>query len=280
MASSSSEKGQSPSGAATDSAGARDARELSKELSRSIETCGGCGYYRQELGGVSFKKCSGCHSVLYCSSPCQVSHWRKEHKAVCKEKAKNRAKIRKSCALGSTFLADYELWQRNSMSMLSSLYVIMLREAASSAARSGALVTTEDVTRDFCAILKADYTAGSRLPLRIRGDMMMVTLNSMAGVGCADWAKRLKLQATVDRFREVAGRENATSHRRYVLKMLVIVDGARAGLTVTRQIEIFMPRSFLVKWGDRGVTAADFVKTINGDDGSAGAPQTKSSAEF
>eukprot|EP00752_Nemacystus_decipiens_P017547 g15726.t1 len=37
-------------------------------------------------GGCKFKVCSRCQSVMYCSSECQVAHWKEGHKAECKKK--------------------------------------------------------------------------------------------------------------------------------------------------------------------------------------------------
>jgi len=44
--------------------------------------CGSCK--RKENLGETFKKCGGCHSVLYCSVDCQKNDW-KEHRLRCKK---------------------------------------------------------------------------------------------------------------------------------------------------------------------------------------------------
>lgn len=37
-------------------------------------------------GGCKFKVCSRCQKAMYCSSECQVAHWKEGHKAECKKK--------------------------------------------------------------------------------------------------------------------------------------------------------------------------------------------------
>lgn len=37
-------------------------------------------------GGCKFKVCSRCQVAMYCSSECQVAHWKEGHKAECKKK--------------------------------------------------------------------------------------------------------------------------------------------------------------------------------------------------
>ncbi|KAI0058248.1 ankyrin [Artomyces pyxidatus] len=47
----------------------------------SDKACAGCG--KAASVETKLKHCSACHSVLYCSAPCQKSHW-KTHKLSCK----------------------------------------------------------------------------------------------------------------------------------------------------------------------------------------------------
>ena len=44
-------------------------------------TCSGC--HRFEITGRKFLVCAQCHKVAYCSRACQVSDWKKNHKAIC-----------------------------------------------------------------------------------------------------------------------------------------------------------------------------------------------------
>ena len=62
--------------------------KMNMQLSREFIRCAGsyCKRHRldQSAGKVKFKKCSGCHAVIYCSKECQVAHYPK-HKKVCKK---------------------------------------------------------------------------------------------------------------------------------------------------------------------------------------------------
>ena len=42
-----------------------------------------CGYCHNQESQVSFKVCSGCRSVYYCSPEHQKEDWKKNHKAAC-----------------------------------------------------------------------------------------------------------------------------------------------------------------------------------------------------
>ena len=48
-------------------------------------TCFLCG--KHASGELNMKKCMGCHSTIYCSKKCHVSHWKKNggHKTMCKK---------------------------------------------------------------------------------------------------------------------------------------------------------------------------------------------------
>ncbi|KAG5188602.1 hypothetical protein JKP88DRAFT_218286 [Tribonema minus] len=43
--------------------------------------CAVCG--TSATSARPLKKCGGCHAVEYCSSECQLSHWRQAHKHAC-----------------------------------------------------------------------------------------------------------------------------------------------------------------------------------------------------
>lgn len=44
----------------------------------NIKECG-----KKETKPLSFSRCSKCHWTRYCSSKCQLSHWKSSHKLIC-----------------------------------------------------------------------------------------------------------------------------------------------------------------------------------------------------
>jgi hypothetical protein len=69
---------------------------------RTSETCAGCRL--PELAGKehSFKVCSGCRYVRYCSQECHQNDW-PEHRTFCKAKARANAKARPRTTKGHSF---------------------------------------------------------------------------------------------------------------------------------------------------------------------------------
>jgi hypothetical protein len=62
---------------------------LAKEVSREIgthEMCANCYILETEIS-TGLLKCSQCRRITYCSTKCQLEHWKKAHKKLCKKKS-------------------------------------------------------------------------------------------------------------------------------------------------------------------------------------------------
>jgi len=62
-------------------ASAQDRAKLMHKLKHPDRYVKECGFCHRK--GITFKFCSRCRRVYYCSSQCQTQHWRAEHKAAC-----------------------------------------------------------------------------------------------------------------------------------------------------------------------------------------------------
>lgn len=241
-------------------------RKLIEEVGRSAEVCNSCLKMRRNIGDVKFSRCSSCRSAFYCSAACQLSDW-KDHKEVCKIRTKALADLR-AAAPGPNFVADFEQWARSSQ-ILGQLNAIMLQEAAAAVSRPGAPVTAEDLTRDFCAVLTADYKPDGRLPFRIRDNYGLVSFDSLEG---PDWGR----PETAKEMRESkpVAEGGGIDHDAVVLNMMINVG------FLSREILTQGPREFVNGTeakipGSVPLTAAQLVSVING--GWGGTFTTKSS---
>lgn len=161
-----------------------DSPDAFKSLARMGERCQCCLKFRAELaeiGIMSFKQCGGCRSAFYCSSACQIVHWKKEHKKECKKRANDRAAVRE-VAPGPRFVADLEQWERSSQMLLIVMVAVMLQEEAARVSRPGAPVTPEDLADKYCGVADAEYVPGSPLPFQIGKDCNLMSFDGLAEV--------------------------------------------------------------------------------------------------
>lgn len=149
-----------------------------KKLSRSTEACHGCDKGRCNSDAV-FKRCTGCRTALYCSTECQLVHWRNGHKQACKKLKKHNANV--GDLVGTFFLEDFEKWQRTSKLLILHMVMILLQEEVMSASRRGVRVTAEDMALENCLVFTADYTRASRLPFQICDGFKLMSFDAAAG---------------------------------------------------------------------------------------------------
>lgn len=159
---------------ATSSSGA--GASLSEKL-LALKWCSGCLKGRPDLGDVTFKLCGGCQSVSYCSKKCQAAHWGKEHKKVCKKRGKDRSNFEEG-GPSPKFVADLDKWSLIAQQCLNLVAVMLMQERAILLSSSGSCVKPEDVARDFCLVVNADYTPGNDVPFRVRDDYGLRSLNT------------------------------------------------------------------------------------------------------
>lgn len=274
MASSSNDRGEPPFDRGEPPFGFElDSPDALKKLALSNEKCEGCLQSRSDLDDSRTKRCGGCHSFLYCSAACQLTHWQKEHKQECKKITTDRADVRG--AAGSSLVDDLEQWVWSSTSPLACLMGIMLHEAATSVSRPGALVTVEDLGHQNCVVVNADYTPGSRLPFRILDDYRLVSFEELEG---SERSNR-KYQTVLKEMREAAERDTELSRGLVPLNMLVNVDRP-FGPGVTKVFMTKEPKEVFDNIGDiagpEGMNAAVLVSRTNS--GLGGVGTTKSSA--
>lgn len=262
MASSSSEKGFDSSPA-----------EVMKTMARCTDGCHGCLRSRTNLGVASFMRCVACRSVLYCSSACQVAHWKAEHKKVCKKRAKDRA-VSREAAAGPKFVDEFDQWTQSSQLLLDHMIIMMMYDALASAARRGACVQAAELTRDFCVVINADYRPGSRLPFQIRDDYKLLSFEDVLRRGSVG---NSKFQVVAKELRSAWERQKLTSNGgRLVLNTFVTAGGAGG---VTKLLMTWVPPATfngIIGEADLlGNTVAAVVSNIN--EGLGGTGTTKSS---
>lgn len=259
MASSSSDKVTSPSGFDSDSPDW-------KKIGRDSEMCSGCSKSRGNQDSASFKlkHCSACRFVFYCSSECQVSHWKAEHKQVCKKRAKDLADARE-VGTDPNFVPEFDQWLRSSEMLLDCLMITMMQDAVKLASRPGAPVAPEDIAQEFCVIANADYSPGTRLPFRVRDDYKLIRFVGNEGTASPG------LQEALNEFKDAAEGENMASTGFLCLRMLLSAGG------VTRVLKSNLPQEGVKEIFDlpTGWTAAEIVRDLN--KGSGGTGTTKSS---
>jgi TPR repeat protein len=54
--------------------------DAARSIAWKATTCDACANTLVRVG----QRCSGCYSVEYCDAACQLAHWKREHRAVCK----------------------------------------------------------------------------------------------------------------------------------------------------------------------------------------------------
>lgn len=195
-----------------------------RKLARSNQMGEGCNQSRSNLGNVSFRRCTGCRSVLYFSAACQLMHWRKGHKESCKSCARGLAEARKAGPFPK-FVDELEQWARSSQSLLGHMTLRILQEAAVGFLRPGAAVTPEDLTpRFFFVVVDADYIPGSRLPFKIRGKFSLCTFNVL---DTPEERARVRSDGLAKEFEKAAEEEKVASSGLLVLNLIVRAEGVR-----------------------------------------------------
>ena len=87
---------------------------------------GGCG--KQESVGGEFKFCSGCHLVKYCSTTCQLAHWKYAHKIQCKKQKSDQQDEKKDEIKISQedFETQFKRWRIENLEILSAITLCLL----------------------------------------------------------------------------------------------------------------------------------------------------------
>lgn len=232
-----------------------------KELGRQAEFCSGCNKTRHELGDASLQRCSRCHSVLYCSPTCQTSHWHAAHKAVCRQRARDR-EVMHDMVPTPSFVDEWAQWSRTSNAVLGRLVIIMMQDAA--AARG---VAPEVIGKTCCVFINAEYTPGTRLPFQIADDYSVVSFDELLDARGGDVDKQM--QETVQGLKETAG--GVADGDALILTTLVAVS------RITRVIRHkTAPELLHLKMEGHQLSAREIVRILN--DGFGGAGTTKPSA--